>query len=260
VGPRSLYESFYTHGFKAGVEVYGMCATAGYAGRWHNNNIDSYLPWEFPWETFQFTLTVGKSIFGLEDKESKVVQPVHGIVLAAGYSSGVGLGRMKETKLAEGITTSLSIKNIWSFEADFPIDEKSAIVSSFSYSRMKERVEVVALPIPLRSPAPFSVDIEMLSLESGYRYHPLEPFQPFFVQGSLGVTRMKPLGVRSLPNYSYKSYSLFTAGCELPLFESGLIVVPQVGVRTLFMEETVISSRLLGYNHAEYGVKLGYKL
>lgn len=259
-GPKNLYDSFYTHGFRVGLEAYGIRATAGYAGRWHNNNASSYLPWDFPWETFQFTISADERVLGIRNEGAGSGQPVHGIVLAGGYSYGVEIGRMKETTLMGGVKTSYLMKNIWSVEADFPIGENSAIVSAFSYSRMTDRLEIGSLINPSLSPAVYSFDVEMLSFESGFRYHPLEMFQPFFVQVSLGVSRLKPLGVLTVPRYSYKTFDVLAAGCVVPVMESGIVIVPQVGLRTLFMEESIISNRLLGFNHAEFGLKVGYKL
>lgn len=75
-GPKDLYNSFYTHGIKVGLDVYGVKVTAGYAGRWHNNNIGSYLTWYLPWETFQFNLSVDRNILGATGSRTRLENPL----------------------------------------------------------------------------------------------------------------------------------------------------------------------------------------
>jgi hypothetical protein len=99
VGPKDIYNSFYTHGFKVSVEAYGVSANVGYAGRWHNNNAGSYLPWEFPWESFQFGLSTDISVFGKRTEGSTLETRPHETILSAGYSYGLVVGKMKESKI-----------------------------------------------------------------------------------------------------------------------------------------------------------------
>lgn len=52
-GPKSISESFYTHGMRVGLRVHQVELAAGYAGRWFNNNEGRYIIFHYPWELYQ---------------------------------------------------------------------------------------------------------------------------------------------------------------------------------------------------------------
>lgn len=252
-GPKDIYNSFYTHGFKVGLEARGIQATAGYAGRWQNNQAGSYSSWQFPWETFQFTLDTDMSLFRQESEEQLVERSLQGTILSGGYAYGIPVGRMKET--AYWGRKSLYLKNHeWSVEADFYVNEHSAILSSFRYARMTNNT------VPIYSSLAVSVDfgIETISLESGFRYHPIELFHPFFVQALLGVIRMNPVEAYSSPRYTYKSFDEVAIGCAVPVI-NGIILMPKIALKTIFME-IIPYGRIGGYNQFQFGMNVGYKL
>lgn len=260
VGPKDGYNSFYTHGLKIGLEAYGVNATAGYAGRWHNNNAGSYYPWVFPWESFQFGLRTDIKVFGKGREEPTLKELLLETILSGGYSYGLVVGKMKETEI-DGAKVSFSNNPFWSVEAAFYINVNSAILSSIQYSRMTKTTSLGALSAPF-FPSQFVMDmgIESFSLESGFRYHPFEVFHPFFLQASLGVIRMNPVYEFTSPRYVYKAFDRVFIGCVVPVLNLGIVVMPKVGLTTIFMQEYRNGNRLGGYNQFEFGLNVGYKL
>jgi hypothetical protein len=258
-GPKNIYQSFYTHGFDIGLTGRGFKAAIGYAGRWHNNNIENYLIWSFPWETFQFTLSTDMEAFGKGNFVPNNL--LKGIILSGGYSFGGVIGRMNKTSYG-GVDISFASNSNWSLESDFYINDNSAIISALSYSRMTETFSMPNLPyfpvLGFQRSFIFDTGIETVSLESGYRYHPIDNFHPLFLQISLGVIRMNPVVENTSPRYFYKAYDKISAGVVIPIMDSGFIVMPQIGLRTIFME-IPNTSLLGGYNQFEFGLNLGYR-
>jgi hypothetical protein len=241
------------------LEGYGLRLTAGYAGRWHNNNAGSYLTWDNPWETFQFDLSTDLSIFS-KGREGVSSETSPGrTILAAGYSYGLAVGRMKGAAL-NGEMESFSSKSIWSVEADFYINDNSAIISSLHYSQMIENITKESAPFSPQMPFKMNFDIETASFESGFRYHPINTLHRFFVQASIGVIWMNPIYEHTHPKYMYKAFDEVAAGFVFPLTHIGVVVIPKVGLRTIFMEIDPIGSRLGGYNQFEVGLNIGYEL
>ncbi len=256
IGPKTGRSSYFTHGISLGLEAFGMRAMAGYYGRWHNNDADSFLPQRLPWETVQFSLSSDLTVFDQDESGAAPAATPRNIILSAGTSLGLVVGKMKDTGPA-GLKISFDNNTFWSLEADFYIDEASALVSSFSYTRMNEKMYLRAYPAsPINPP----VGIETLSLEAGFRYHPLDDAQPLFVQGSLGIIRMNPVPEDTWPRYSYQAFDRIAVGCVVPLFESGVVLIPRAGLTSIFMNEWTNASRLGGYHQWEFGMNVGYEL
>jgi hypothetical protein len=256
-GPKDGYTSYYTHGIKVGLEAYGLQASAGYAGHWQSNVYGAfrYISWEFPWESFQFTLSADMSTFGKQRETTILDRIFDQTIIAGGYSYCIPIGRMRETRVGPDKVT-FSKNHLWSLEADFYMTENSAILASFSYSRMTESIFVTALM--WREAWTRDFGIETVSFESGFRYHPIEVFHPFFVQASLGIIRMNPVEAYSSPRYTYKSFDEVAVGCIAPVME-GIVVTPKIALKTLFME-AIPYGRIVGYNQVELGLKIGYRL
>lgn len=253
-GPKDAYgthASFYTHGLKAGLSASGVQATIGYAGRWHNNNANNYIQWKFPWETFQFELNT--NVHFMDSKKDDIVSSSRtpkNIILSGGYLYPKLIGKMKEIKMV-GAKMYSSSTPIWLIEADFYIDDNSAIFTLFDYSRLTYKLTISSYEI--------KIGIETFSLESGFRYHPIEIFSPLFIQMSLGIIRMNPVLESTSPRYFYNSYTRIVAGLQIPIFDS-IILMPKFGLRTVFMEENSNQNRVGGYNQYEFGINVGYKL
>ncbi len=101
--------------------------------------------------------------------------------------------------------------------------------------------------------------ISTYTIQSGFRHHPLDQIHPFFVQASLGVMLLKPSSRYAYPRYAYKTYTELSTGWLFDLEDTGICLVPTVGLKTTFMEEALNEHRLGGFNQIELGIKAGYK-
>ena len=260
-GPKDGTNSFYTHGFTIGIETHGIKATAGYAGRWHNNNFNYFLGnSNLPWETFQFGLSSDFNVFEKKDEPGTAPELPKNIVVSGGYSYGYSLGMMKS--ISSGVTNlSFASNSNWAVESDIYINADAAIMSSFAYSRMKETMTETYTSGPaVDFPWIYKMDfkLETMSLESGFRYHPIDAFHPLFVQLSLGIIRLNPVYEYTSPKYFYKTFDRVAAGFLVPIKELNIVLMPKVGLRTIFMEAPFNNSRLSGYNQVELGLNAGY--
>ncbi len=257
-GTIANYYSFLTHGFKIGLRLAGIEASAGFAGRWHNGSASVYYPWEFPWETFEFGLKSSLNIPGINSRDQQEPATLHGITLAAGFSYGSVTGKLKQ-QVVEGYSVSSSDNTAWSLHADFYVSENSALISSFAYSRMKESFAIQTGSIPYFPPVTtIDLTLETFSLDAGYRYHP-QGWNPFFVQASLGIIRMNPTLPHTTPRYTYKEYDRLGVGAVVPVVGNAFVVTPTVGLTTIFMEQNSIDSHLGGYNQFDFGFEIGYR-
>ncbi|HTX19679.1 MAG TPA: hypothetical protein VMG34_13575 [Bacteroidota bacterium] len=260
-GPYGFGGAFLTHGATVGLDLRGVRLTAGYAGRWHNYRTSEYVPWDFPWEEFQFNVSGNLGSIGRGKAQPSTTPPPHHTILSAGFVYGDPIGKLHENK-AEGIRLDWSQKGSWSVASDFYIDERSALHTAFSYARMIQSASgtIVFGGYPL-TPIPYQVEVptETVSLESGYRYHPLEEYHPLFVQASLGIVRMNPIPETS-PRYLYESYDELVIGLALPVSNGGIVVMPRVGFKTFYFPEDFNNNRVGGYNEFTAGVSVGYAL
>ncbi len=257
VGPKDGMSSFMTHGFNIGLKGKCLKASLGYAGRWHNYRADSYMRWEFPWETFQFSFSSDMNLFFNKTEEIQPDVKPKNIIVSTGYSFGSPVGKMKEHIYGNDGKISRTMKNIWSIEADFYMDDNSAILSAFKYSRMQLNIDVYQYPYPTWE---FKMGVETFSLESGYRYHPIEMFHPFFVQASVGIIRLNYVLKETTPRYYYQAFDELAVGVVLPVMDTKLVVIPKLGLTTIFMDEFPNSKRLEGNNLFQFGLNIGYQL
>jgi hypothetical protein len=256
VGPKEYPNAVFTHGIMMGLEYACITATAGYAGRWYKSNGSSYLDVVFPWETFQFSLSTNGKIFEGEKEEAGGENILESVILSGGYSGVEQIGRMKKENLYRGYF-SYRQTPVYSLETDFYFEKEAALLLSLNYTRMTlSRTDVY----PPSWSWTTEKEMETFSLESGFRYHPLEIFRPFFLQAALGIIRMNPIDRSVRPKYFYKSYDVVSAGIVIPVMNLGIVVIPQAGLRTYFMEGYYWNSQLVGYNQLEYGVNIGYQL
>ncbi|MFA6597625.1 MAG: PorV/PorQ family protein [Ignavibacteriaceae bacterium] len=257
VGPKDGTNSFFTHGFDIGLKGKGVKASLGYAGRWHNNRANSYMNWNFPWETFQFSFSSDVSLFYKENEEIRLEAKPKSILLSAGYAFGSAFGKMKEQNYGAEAKIGYSMKNIWSVEADFYIDDNSAILSAFKYSRMQLIIEESPY---YYYPNKFDLGLETFSLESGYRYHPIEQFHPFFVQASVGIIRLNYVLEETSPRYVYQAFDEIAVGAVLPMLDTKIILIPKLGLTTLFLDQLPYKKILGGFNQLRVGLNIGYQL
>jgi len=285
-GPKDIYNSFYTHGINVGIDAYGIKATVGYAGRWHNNNAGAYATWDFPWETFQFTLSTDGRFFERDDKKIEPQSPCSQIVVSGGYGYGVFLGRMRGESLPTNQLTlsgllpgnvrveslfntsgnspapsnpsssySLSPRASFSVCSDFYFDKDLALTTSFAYTRIKGMATIYTGIFGTLSA---DLSMETFTVTSGLRVHPVSFFHPFFVQGDLGIVRRNPIAPSS-PAYDYKSLTDMAVGAVLPLLDTRIVLIPTVTFRTLFAESSADGSRLGGYNQFLFELNVGYE-
>jgi hypothetical protein len=264
-GPAEGRSIFLTHGAKIGLQGYGLRLTAGYAGRWHNFLPETYLAWNFPWETFQISVSSDMDLFGSGMGERESSETLHRIILSAGYTYGIALGKMDEQTLASSsglfgysITSSLAGKSTWSLGADFYLNEKSALVSSLAYARFTQTTTFAWQGYGV-SRSVLDLPIETVSLESGFRYHPIRDFHPFFVQASLGIIRMNPVQ-ETAPRYMYQTFDRLVVGSLFEIDGVDIVVIPRIGLRTLWLPEHTNAGELGGYHQFEAGVNVGYIL
>lgn len=286
-GPKDLYNSFYTHGINVGVEACGIKATAGYAGRWLNNNAGSYVTWDFPWETFQFTLSTDERFLETDHEDIDSKNPMGRIVLSGGFGYGLFIGRMKGGDLpANSVTVygslvsgtkeetvpaksesgplptaqpsssySLSPGPLFSVCSDFYFNDDAALTTSFAYTRIKGMATIYTGTF---GTLPADLTMETLTITSGLRMHPLSFFHPFFVQGDIGIVRRNPIAASS-PKYDYKSLTDLTIGALVPVLNSRVVLIPTVAFRTMFAESSADGSRLGGFNQFIFCLNAGYE-
>lgn len=257
VGPKDGMSSFMTHGFNIGLKGKGFKASLGYAGRWHNYRADSYMRWEFPWETFQFSFSSDMNLFYNTNEETQSDVKTKNIIVSLGGSFGFPVGKMKEHIYNGEAKISRTMKNFWSLEADFYMEDNSAILSVFKYSRMQMNLDIYQYPYPTWE---FKMGLETFSLESGYRYHPIEMFHPLFVQASVGIIRLNYVLEATSPRYHYQAFDELAVGVVLPLMDTKLVVIPKLSLTTLFLDELPNNKRLEGANLFQFGLNVGYQL
>lgn len=265
-GPVEGLNSFFTHGAKIGLQARGVSLLLGYSGRWHNNRNDSYMNWKFPWEAFQLDLSSDLNLFGGDQRPVSGTGTPHNIILSGGYTYGLSVGKMKEMSVFAGgvgsftynVAASFPDASFWSLEADFYLNDNAALLSSMAYARMKQTFTSTWSGLG-RDPSVDEHPLETVSLESGFRFHPIEAFHPFFVQASLGIIRLNPIE-DSWPRYIYQTFDRLVVGSLFGIGDTGIVLVPRVGLRTLWLSEGASGNQLGGYNQVELGVNVGYRL
>lgn len=273
-GPKPRYYSAYTHGFNVGIEAGGIKAMVGYAGLWHNsieNYLNSPFDWDYPWETFQFTLSADPNLLMGNSIETQRQNSPSNIIVSGGYSYNVVVGKMEKQSLSWADTgnywanfgsssDSYSSYSEFSIEGDIYLNSDEAIVSSFSYSRIKQTPTdwTETSPYPIVS----YIRDETFSLSSGFRYHPIEDLHPLFIQASIGVIRLNPIEDTS-PKYFYQTITDLSIGGVFHIVDPNFTVIPSVGLKTIFMDAFGVfygpTYKLAGYNQIRLGLNLGYE-
>ena len=100
--------------------------------------------------------------------------------------------------------------------------------------------------------------VEIFSISSSYRYHPLEIFLPLFIQGGLSIVRLNPTSPYFYPKYDYKTALLFSIGANIEVYER-IILAPFANYNLMLSRDGNTSPRLGGFNQFDLGVKAGYK-
>ena len=252
VGNKTQLSNFYTHGGKIGVEFSGIQFSAGYAGRWHNVHYPSYLSWQFPYETVQFTLGMNEELFFKGDEVNKEYAKPKNIILSFGIGRSIRVGKLKERMYGNSLgTEGFENGNLFFFEGSFYFDEQNAIVSNVSYNPSNYIVKYQGQEY-------FKSKIEIFSISSSYRYHPLEFFTPIFVQGGLAIVRLNPISQFLRPKYDYKAALLFSTGGIFEIYE-GIVLNPFILYNIMFSRLGNTPPRLGGFNQFDLGLKVGYK-
>lgn len=70
-GTSANYSSIFTNGVCAGFEAYGVKASAGYAGKWHDYHANPYFKDLSLSESFQFMISTDGAVFGMNDLRSE---------------------------------------------------------------------------------------------------------------------------------------------------------------------------------------------
>jgi len=258
VGNKAGLNNFYTHGGRIGIEFDGLQFSAGYAGRWHNVHYPNYLQWKFPYESVQFTFGINEDLlFNREKQEDNYAKPKN-IILSFGVGRSFRVGKFKESSLG-GPTPyyaphieEFTDENNFSIEGAFYIDEQNAIVSNLIYNPTDYVVKFQGQEIA-------KTKIEIFSISSSYRYHPLKIFLPLFVQGGLSIVRLNPTSQYFYPKYDYKTALLFSIGANVAVYE-GIILTPFTNYNLMLSRDGNTAPRLGGFNQFDLGVKVGYEL
>jgi hypothetical protein len=252
VGVKSGLNNFYTHGGKIGIEFDGLQFSAGYAGRWHNVHPHNYLQWGFPWETVQFTFGMNEDVLFRTEKQSIENPKPKNIILSFGVGKSFRVGKyeassFENTSATEGFTDG----GVFFIEGAFYINEQNAIVTNIFYNPADYLVKYQGKEY-------FKTKVEIFSISSSYRYHPLEMFSPLFIQGGLSIIRLNPTSPYFNPKYDYKAALIFSAGGNFDIYE-GIVLCPFVNYNLIFSKDGDTAPRLGGFNQFDLGVKVGYK-
>lgn len=256
VGVNAGLNNFYTHGGKIGIEFSGIQFSAGYAGRWHNVHYQKYLPWKFPYETVQFTLGMNEDLLlGKEGQKVDYVKPKN-IILSFGFGRSFRTGKFKnslvpEYTLSAPFDEGFNDSNILFVECAFYINEQNAVVSNLFYNPTDYVWRYAGREISKNK-------VEIFSISSSYRYHPLEIFLPLFIQGGLSIVRLNPTNPYFYPKYDYKTALLFSLGANVEVYE-GIILTPFANYNLMLSRDGNTAPRLGGFNQFDLGVKAGFK-
>ena len=252
-GIKTYLLNYYTHGVNIGIEFnkYKLCM--GYSGISHDVNYlnySYYFPWEFPYETFQFSFEVNDDLLFKRNTVVEKKPALDGIILSFGSGETVRTGVWKS--FSTGIwehTTENSLSYI--IEAAFYINENNALVSSLHFN---------SVPFKVTSGTYTAINstYEDFTFFTSYRYHPLQSFHYLFVQGGLGIFRMNPVP-KSSPRYDYKTAVQLGAGLTLDLGDP-VILTPDINYNLIFERATGPAPRIQGFNQFNFILKVGYKI
>ncbi len=168
------------------------------------------------------------------------------------------VGRYSEYNLGEGYGESYLNKNKNSLryfiEAAFYINKNNALITNFSYSSVPWDINVVMSDN--RTINFISSKFEDVTLSSSYRIHPIENFNPFFVEGGLGIQRTNPV-IGTNPKYYYQTFFTSAIGSNFCVYDN-LILSPRINYFILFDRQISNSQAMVGFNQFDFDISVGY--
>jgi hypothetical protein len=255
-GIKTHLQNFYTHGTNIGLEIHDFKFSAGYAGVAHNVHYPNFLQWTFPYETFQLTFELNDNLLFGKDMPAKYNPKLHGFIISLGLSESV---RLNDLQPGNPPFIEYSTKNSlnYSAEVSFYFNEKNALISSFAYSSIPNEIKYTIL---LLEDMEFTEKskVESFFFFTSYRYHPIDEFNSFFIQGGLGIFRFNPV-IKSSPRYDYKTSVQLTAGLMLD-FLNPVILIPALDYNFVLFPSTGDAPRIKGFNQFNPGFKIGYRI
>ncbi len=257
-GPKTDFNDFYTHGFNVGLSFSDIKLTAGYAGRWFNQHISSYLPWSYPWETFQFTISIDENYFLKKERNPFKGSPLEKIIISAGVGQSMRVGRYSEYNILDGYGYKYSNQNKNSLryfiEAAFYINKNNALVTNFSYSSVPWDINVVTSDN--KNFNFVSSKYEDVSINSSYRIHPIKSFNLFFVEGGIGIQRTNPV-IGTNPKYYYQTYVTSAIGANINVYNN-IILSPRINYIVLLDKQLDNQKVMVGFNQFDFDLSFGY--
>jgi hypothetical protein len=241
--------NYYTHGMNIGVDYKGIQFKAGYAGIFHNADYPAYWRWVFPYETFQFSLTLNKEAFkrDVAEESSPLFKK---IIISGGAGAAVRTGQAKGISV-NGLDAKYSNDAVYNIETAFYFDNRNALVTSLYYNPVPFKIKWKAYTL-------LDSKYETFSFFSLYRYHFLESVEPLFLQGGLGVYRENLIS-ESIPKYSYKSILQLAAGYRYNLSDV-LALIPQVEYDNIINAGGTHAPRMVCWSQFNFMIKIGYVL
>ncbi len=232
----------------------GVSILTGYTGWWHNvHSTNYYFPQKLPRETFQFNIGVDQAMIFSSIEKTTLAKKLEKIILSTGPNYTFRIGRSKAESFAH---LGLKLKNslCYSIETDFYVDENNALISNFSYQSVPIDISIGYY----NPPWTYASNIETFLFSSLYRYHPLETFQPLFIQGGFGIIRANPV-VLTYPKYEYRTYLTAGVGALVGLSEN-IYLKPGLNFTSIFSEVSGAAPRLSSYNQSDVTIKVGYRI
>lgn len=249
-GPKAgTLRNIYTHGIEAGFGYRGAELSAGYSGWWHNViDYSGYLPMGFPPEKVEFRLR-----YAPPENSSVTNNPVSPkkIIVSTGASFTIWKGKVYP--ISNGYSYRTEIKNGTGIDLQtaFYFTLNAALVTCLSYD-----FQTISYFFPGTTWKLPDLKSEIISLFSGYRLHPVESFNPFYLQAGARILRWNPIQTTA-PRYFYKTELAITAGAVVPLYQD-IIIEPKIDFTCLLAEATGKAPRIAGYNSLVFGVQAGY--
>ena len=258
-GPKTNFINFFTHGFDVGLSFSDIKFSVGYAGRWYNNYITRFGTWSYPWETFQFKLSVDESYFFHTEKNPFKGSALEKIILSVGVGQSIRVGRYKDYPLgsSSGYSFVMSNKNSLKYfiEAAFYLNDNNALVTNFSYSSIPWEINFNSSDG--RNSVYIGSKYENVYFSSSYRFHPMERFKPFFVEGGLGVQRTNPV-INSNPKYYYNTFLLAAAGVNVKIYDQ-IVLSPRINYTLLLDRVSYTTNGMGGFNQFDFILNVGYE-
>jgi hypothetical protein len=253
-GIKTNLVNYYTHGFNIILHYSGYKFDIGYAGISHNVHYPSYLQWNFPYETFQFSLGIDNGLIFKQIVPDKKHPALESIIISSGLGETVRLGKANSYTI-ENFKYSTENTLSYFFEGAFYFDKNNALVSSLAYNPFRFSFTYLSYKL-------IDSKFETFSFYSSYRYHLLENFHPLFIQGGLGIIRINPV-IKSSPRYDYKTAFQFAAGLKLDFLDP-FIITPIIDYNLIMNFITFPpvqdAPRILGYNQFNFNLKFGFKI